>query len=250
MVRPCGCGSCTYHTWRYGTGYRTAMAHAPCPPPPAAATLNQICCPWPTYIEHNYKHIRACLPQVTIPAAPAKSKKENTPKETSKAKAPPLPPSRAATAVSAASTQLSATSTAVPSKAPTAKHPSNTNAPPTIPAGGKYMFPPQHTKLHIFNKAAKVWHPKYATQKLKFKIFTASTLLTPAMVIENTTGKSGDDAKEWMMTEVFEQGNGRWAKGTTIPYTSPRAQGTLASMGWTARRGNGLPPVWLTVHKA
>ncbi|OQO11377.1 hypothetical protein B0A48_05633 [Cryoendolithus antarcticus] len=248
MVRPCTYASCTFHTWRYGTGYSTLQAQAPCSPLPVQ-TPAQICGPWPAYIQHNHQHIHACLPQASVsavPAALAKAKKE----EEKKPKAPPLPPSKAATVVSAASTQLSAASTAVPSKAPTAKHPGNANAPPTVPAGGNYMFPPQHTKLHIFNKAAKVWHPKYATQKLKFKIFTASTLLTPAMVIENTIGTSGDAANEWVVTEVFEQGDGRWAKGSTIAYTARRAKDSLAGMGWTARRGGDQPPVWLTVHKA
>ncbi|OQN99708.1 hypothetical protein B0A48_14478 [Cryoendolithus antarcticus] len=226
MVRPCDCASCTFHTWRYGTGYGTLQAQSPCPSLPVQ-TPAQICCPWPTYIEHNHQHIHACLPQVTVPTAPAKPEKEGEKKPKEKSKTALLPPSKAATVVSAASTQLSAASTAVLSKAPTAKHPSKANTPPSVGPGGNYMYPPQHTKLHIFNKAAKVWDVKYATQKLKFKIFTASTLLTPAMV-----------------------GNGRWAKGTTIAYTEPRAKDSLASMGWIARRGDDLPPVWLTVHKA
>lgn len=39
-------------------------------------------------------------------------------------------------------------------------------------------------------------------------------------------------------------------QGTTIEYTSDKANGTLASMGWTAKRGDSTPPVWVTVHKA
>ena len=51
------------------------------------------------------------------------------------------------------------------------------------------------------------------------------------------------------MTEVHEQGVGKWAKGTTVGYGEERAKSSLASMGWTSKRGEGLPPVWLVVHK-
>ena len=38
-------------------------------------------------------------------------------------------------------------------------------------------------------------------------------------------------------------------QGTTIEYTSPKANGTLKSMGWSKKCGDTLPPVWLVVHK-
>jgi hypothetical protein len=38
-------------------------------------------------------------------------------------------------------------------------------------------------------------------------------------------------------------------QGTTIEYGSDKAKGTLASMGWNHKRGNGLPPVWVAVYK-
>lgn len=38
-------------------------------------------------------------------------------------------------------------------------------------------------------------------------------------------------------------------KGTTIKYTTDKAEGNLESMGWNARRGKEMPPVWLVVHK-
>lgn len=39
------------------------------------------------------------------------------------------------------------------------------------------------------------------------------------------------------------------AQGTTVEYDSDKAGGSLESMGWNAKRGDALPPVWLVVHK-
>jgi hypothetical protein len=38
-------------------------------------------------------------------------------------------------------------------------------------------------------------------------------------------------------------------QGTTIEYAGERAGCSLASMGWTSKRGWPLPPVWVVVHK-
>lgn len=39
------------------------------------------------------------------------------------------------------------------------------------------------------------------------------------------------------------------SQGTTIPYNSDKAAGSLSSMGWDAKRGKERGPVWLVVHK-
>lgn len=39
------------------------------------------------------------------------------------------------------------------------------------------------------------------------------------------------------------------SQGTTIPYSSDKAAGSLSSMGWDAKRGKERGPVWLVVHK-
>lgn len=38
-------------------------------------------------------------------------------------------------------------------------------------------------------------------------------------------------------------------QGTAIEYDGDKAGGSLASMGWTGKRGDALPPVWVVVHK-
>ncbi|KAM0718047.1 hypothetical protein Q7P37_006379 [Cladosporium fusiforme] len=125
----------------------------------------------------------------------------------------------------------------------------NANAPPKLRDGMNYMFPAEHTKLHIFNKSSRVWEDKYKGKTMDFKIFTVSTNFTPGMVIENVISKKGDDAKGWAVTEVVERGDGMWSKGTTIEYGSDKAGGSLSTMGWTGKRGDALPPVWVVVHK-
>jgi hypothetical protein len=38
-------------------------------------------------------------------------------------------------------------------------------------------------------------------------------------------------------------------QGTTIEHGGERAGASLSSMGWTGKRGDGLPPVWVVVHR-
>lgn len=93
-----------------------------------------------------------------------------------------------------------------------------------------------------------------------------SANFTVRMVIEHTLRKSGEECEDWACTEVQEVGDGEWKKvstnsdsedsdiddffqGTTIDYDSDKANGTLNSMGWSPKRGDKAPPVWLVVHK-
>ncbi|KAK5137153.1 hypothetical protein LTR08_000658 [Meristemomyces frigidus] len=127
----------------------------------------------------------------------------------------------------------------------------NRFAPPPLLPGTNYMFPTEHTQLHIFQRAAKVWEDKYKGVELKVKIFKVDTQSSVKSVIERTLGVTdAEKCKGWAISEVLERGDGQWAKGSTIEYASDKAKGTLASMGWNARRGDALPPVWVVVHKA
>jgi hypothetical protein len=38
---------------------------------------------------------------------------------------------------------------------------SSNNAPPKMSVNANYMFPAEHTKLHIFNTSSKVWEDKH-----------------------------------------------------------------------------------------
>ncbi|KAK4545155.1 hypothetical protein LTR36_003706 [Oleoguttula mirabilis] len=127
----------------------------------------------------------------------------------------------------------------------------NRFAPPPLMPGSNYMFPMEHTKMHIFQKACKVWESKYKDEQLKFKIFYVDTQSSVKSVIERTLGSSDVDmCNGWAISEVMEHGEGVWIKGTTFEYTNDRANGILASMSWDAKRGTSRPPVWVAVHKA
>ena len=46
----------------------------------------------------------------------------------------------------------------------------------------------------------------------RFKIFKTPTSFTPKLIIEKVLQKSSDDCKGWAVTEVYERGDGVWAK--------------------------------------
>ncbi|KAF2174015.1 hypothetical protein M409DRAFT_62200 [Zasmidium cellare ATCC 36951] len=125
------------------------------------------------------------------------------------------------------------------------------SAPLTLRPGVNYMHAPAHTFLHIFNKAAPVWEAKYRTESLAFKIFKVSTQFTVREVVERVLrGKPKEGGGKWAVTEVVEGGGGVWRKGTTIEYDSDKANGSLGSLYWDEKKGSeGVPPVWLVVHK-
>lgn len=111
------------------------------------------------------------------------------------------------------------------------------------------MFPREHTMLHVFNKAAPVWEDKYKGQGLAFKMFKVATSFSVGAVVERVLKKEPKGDEGWCLTEAIEVGDGQWVKGSSIKYGSDKAKGSLASMGWGAKRGAGLSPVWLVVHK-
>jgi len=103
----------------------------------------------------------------------------------------------------------------------------------------------------------------------RFKMFKVSTSFTPRRIIERVLQKSGDECNEWILTEVIEKGDGKWSKvsigfsldslssfadqqlqGMSIEYTGGKANNALKTLGWSEKRGDSLPPVWLVVHKA
>lgn len=83
----------------------------------------------------------------------------------------------------------------------------------------------------------------------RFRIFRVSTRYTVRMIIENVLRtKDEEECTKWAASEAFEKGDGGWDKGSTILYDSDKSKGTLKQMGWSAKRGVVLPPVWLVVH--
>ena len=46
----------------------------------------------------------------------------------------------------------------------------------------------------------------------KFKMFKVSVNFTVKMVIQQTINKTGEDCKDWAVTEAVERGDGQWDK--------------------------------------
>nr|POE77810.1 hypothetical protein CFP56_09453 [Quercus suber] len=146
---------------------------------------------------------------------------------------------------------------------------------PALPGGTNYMFAIEHTTIHILRQPLSAWKDKYRGQKLPFMIQKVSTEMSVGVVMRNVmsakVGRDFSQCEGWAITEIIEQGDGKWAKvhslpgrdvfvmraklstdisqGSTVLYGSTKAAGPLSSMGWNAKRGTSLPPVWLTVHK-
>ncbi|EKG22560.1 hypothetical protein MPH_00133 [Macrophomina phaseolina MS6] len=115
------------------------------------------------------------------------------------------------------------------------------------------IYNPKQTRLHVFqSNDLTPWADakKRAVVVRKtppFNIWEADVGWTVKQLLEYL-GK-GDD--KWAITEVVEAGNGRWYRGSTIKHKDERAAETLATQGWTDKRGKpfGQTPVWVIVHK-
>jgi hypothetical protein len=116
-------------TWRAQSGYIPAAEAAPVPLPPAAPTPLMVS-------QHNYY---IAVPQLQ-------------------------PITYAAPIFKAASTKSFSSSGSSSSSA--TKVPSSPNTPPAMSVNANYMFPAEHTKLHIFNKSSKVWEDKHKGKSL------------------------------------------------------------------------------------
>ncbi|KJX92739.1 hypothetical protein TI39_contig5829g00010 [Zymoseptoria brevis] len=244
------------YAWRAGPGYIPPPGSVPAPivasqywnvpgsapPGQSAPYWNVPACPPPGRTTYNSPPLPAGYAhQVFYPNCGAVASAE--PADRSQI----LPPAQPGVTVANGCTTWNGTTWTAPITQPAA----GSQAPPALAPGVNYMFPPAHTMLHVFNKGAPIWEDKYKGQGLAFKIFKVSTQYTVKEVVERVMAASDDKdkCKDWACTEVVECGDGRWIKGTTIPYKDDKAKGNLASMGWSEKRGQGLPPVWLVVHK-
>jgi hypothetical protein len=128
-------------TWRAREGYIPAPTPAPeelsTPLPPAApeapVVVSQSCC------------VVVPQPQPLAYAAPI---------------------FKAASITFSKESSVSSSAASIHSSKTTVPEPSNPNEPPQLGAGMNYMFPAQHTKLHIFNKSSKLWEDKHKGKSL------------------------------------------------------------------------------------
>jgi hypothetical protein len=80
----------------------------------------------------------------------------------------PQPIAYAAPIFKAASTKSASSSgsSSATKVAPAGNLASSNNTPPAMSVNANYMFPAEHTKLHIFNRSNKVWEDKHAGKSL------------------------------------------------------------------------------------
>ncbi|KAF2834801.1 hypothetical protein M501DRAFT_989377 [Patellaria atrata CBS 101060] len=115
---------------------------------------------------------------------------------------------------------------------PTSAAPANGGARP----GFNTMDVPT-AKLHLFFGNAVPWElTQEEGQAMYFEAW-----LTPVYAnVQEVLRKHGKD-EEWALTEIFEEGDGKWARGMTIKWTDGDSGKRISEHGWTERRGTYLP---------
>lgn len=138
------------YTWRAGSGYipgpfpEEVVVEVPAQPIPFVpmAYYNSQYYIYPPP-HPAYQMAYAAPPpmyQAAVPAATTASKKSSSSKKDDAPKAAAPPPAAPASECHGSK---------------------GANAPPKLRDGMNYMFPAEHTKLHIFNKSSRVWEDKY-----------------------------------------------------------------------------------------
>ncbi|KXT13581.1 hypothetical protein AC579_8095 [Pseudocercospora musae] len=251
------------------SSYRSKYEHNRPPRPPKAQAFNSrtsLSIPrHPTnvpmsFAPYQWRHDQGYLPppgSVPIPIIPATMSAPHSIHQIAYQAAPPpppaaycFPPGQPVLAAAPPPKPCSSAPTHCSTKPSDPKPPPSDYAPPSLRPGINYLFPSSHTILHIFSKAAPIWHERFHGQNLNFKIFRVATCFTPRNIIERivTKNKGEGECKGWAVTEVVEAGDGVWRKGTTVLYDG-EGKGDLKALGWNEKRGKELPPVWLVVHK-
>lgn len=80
------------------------------------------------------------------------------------------------------------------------------------------------------------------------KNFFVPCSTTGSELIEQLLGKEGQECNGWALTEVQEQGNGKWVKGGTVEFGGEKGGEVIKGLGWSELRGGARPPVWVVLH--
>ena len=109
-----------------------------------------------------------------------------------------------------------------------------------LPPGYNYLFPPEHTVIHVF-KPSTTKFPPWQQQmnpldpNLFFKLFAPTNLTM--LELMGRLGLDNTEAKMNVIHEVVEKGNGAWAKGMTFRGDDKdRIKLTLKQVGWDSSR--------------
>ncbi|KAH0345352.1 hypothetical protein KCU83_g7865, partial [Aureobasidium melanogenum] len=153
--------------------------------------------------------------------------------------------STSASKKSSAATASNASSKTTPSQK-AAKLKAVTAPMPPLP-GMKYIYPKQHTCLHVILRT-RVWESPVPAN-LVAKTFYVPCVMTITELIEQLMGTEGDKCKGWALTEVQEKGDGVFVKGMSVEYGGDKAALALKGVGWNEKNGAERPPVWMVLHK-
>lgn len=113
--------------------------------------------------------------------------------------------------------------------------------------GMHYLYPDKHTTLHVIvDDTNPVEKPNTAFQ---FTPLRVPCSMTVKELIHQLGARAGPDDKNGV-TEVMENGIGRWEKGASIFKNQDAAKQTLEKLGWNEHRGQPpRKPVWIVVSR-
>jgi hypothetical protein len=109
--------------------------------------------------------------------------------------------------------------------------------------GFAYIFPPDdaHTTINFAEPPARPCDNANSHELINWSRHKVPTTLTVSQLIEQLGGIGDADG----VTEIYEQGDGKWAKGMTYTKNGEHEDKMLKEIGWTKRRGDEAPPVFL-----
>ncbi len=111
--------------------------------------------------------------------------------------------------------------------------------------GYGYIFPPEdeHTTINFVDPPMRPCDKP--NQEFGWSRHKAPTTLTVKQLIEQLGGIGDADG----VTEIYELGDGKWAKGMTYKKDGAHKDKKLEEIGWTKRRGGEAAPVFLCAKK-
>lgn len=127
-----------------------------------------------------------------------------------------------------------------------------------VPPGYNYIFPSEHTIIHVLRCASKPWQvgssisPHDPTTHTKFYV----PVETNVKEFMKRIGCDDKDDSKNVVWEVVEKGNGAWASGMCLRGgNKDLMKKNVGDLGWRANRNGrvaqgGLPVVWLWREKA
>ncbi|KAH6694221.1 hypothetical protein BKA61DRAFT_564239 [Leptodontidium sp. MPI-SDFR-AT-0119] len=126
-----------------------------------------------------------------------------------------------------------------------------------VPPGYNYIFPVEHTIIHVLKNATKPWQNDQTIHGIDPSTHTKFYVPVEMNVKEfmKRIGCDNADEKKNVVYEVVEKGNGKWAQGLKVNMDDKdKMKLPLGKFGWNKQRnGNlragGRPIVWLWREK-